>query len=118
LKRITATPEETASNTSADLGLLPIQALEEGLILVYAADDGLEEVAVEDQLEAVDGVVAGQVRDFGVGQSFLFVLVVEKLVGLHKAHLVRLHQFAPNYPERSSRRDCDADWLDVQHGIG
>ena len=67
-------------------GLLELVVIEDAgeqrIVLVHSADDGLEEVAVEDQFEIVDGVVASLVGDLGIGEPIALVLVEQKLIGL------------------------------------
>jgi hypothetical protein len=55
---------------------------EEPIVLVHPADNGLEEVAIEDELEVIDRVAAGLLGDLLVGEPVPLVLVEEELVGL------------------------------------
>jgi hypothetical protein len=59
-------------------------AFEEGVVLVHASNDRLEEVAVEYELEVLDRVITGLVGHLWVRQPVPLVLVEEKLVGLRQ----------------------------------
>jgi hypothetical protein len=55
-------------------------ALEDRLVVVHAADDGVEELPVKHQPEVVECVVLGLGGDLGVGEPSLLELIEEKLV--------------------------------------
>jgi hypothetical protein len=63
--------------------LLVIQhALLNSLIVVDTANHGAKELAIEDEPEIVESVVAGLSGDVGIGEPGLLELIEEELIGL------------------------------------